>query len=329
MTTLFSQLTMLLLALLAVAVALMFKGVIATNFALMLLVLTVVTGLYWLGERLYFRPRRERAAAAFQAEAVRRRQELARQGIDKVDGDIAEVERKLLAQPWWLDWTAGLFPVILVVFLLRSFLFEPFKIPSGSMMPTLLVGDLILVNKFHYGVRLPVINKKIIANHDPKRGDVMVFRFPKDPSTDYIKRVVGVPGDEVVFRNQQLFLNGQAVPTEPMPPPGFYDEEARRYAPEFKEKLGDVEHGILINPQSTQFWKSQEDNQFPFRENRRYSAEGVACKVPPGNYFMMGDNRDNSLDSRYWGFVPDENIVGRAFFIWMNFGDLKRIGSFR
>jgi len=114
-----------------------------------------------------------------------------------------------------------------------------------------------------------------------------------------------------------------------LPPPGFYDEEARRYAPEFKEKLGNVEHGILINPQSTQFWKSQEDNQFPFRENCRYSAEGVACKVPPGNYFMMGDNRDNSLDSRYWGFVPDENIVGRAFFIWMNFGDLKRIGSFR
>jgi signal peptidase I len=234
-----------------------------------------------------------------------------------------------MLQPWWLDWTAGLFPVILIVFLLRSFLFEPFKIPSGSMMPTLLVGDLILVNKFHYGVRLPVINKKIIANHDPQRGDVMVFRFPKDPSTDYIKRVVGVPGDEVVFRSQQLFLNGQPVATEALPPPGFYDEEARRYAPEFKEKLGNVEHGILINTQSSQFWKSQEDNQFPFRENCRYSAEGVACKVPPGHYFMMGDNRDNSLDSRYWGFVPDENIVGRAFFIWMNFGDLKRIGSFR
>jgi signal peptidase I len=232
-------------------------------------------------------------------------------------------------QPWWLDWTAGLFPVILVVFLLRSFLFEPFKIPSGSMMPTLLVGDLILVNKFHYGVRLPVINKKIIANHDPERGDVMVFRFPKDPSTDYIKRVVGVPGDEVVFRNQQLFINGQQVAVEALPPPGFYDEEARRYSPEFKEKLGAVEHGILINPQTTPFFGSQEGNQFPFRENCRYSAEGVACKVPAGHYFMMGDNRDNSLDSRYWGFVPDENIVGKAFFIWMNFGDVKRIGSFR
>ena len=299
------------------------------NFSLLLFVLTVVTFLYWLAERFYFAPRRVAAVSTFEQQDAARRESLARQGITRVDDNVASTRQALLLQPWWLDWTAGLFPVILVVFLLRSFLFEPFKIPSGSMMPTLLVGDLILVNKFHYGVRLPVINKKIVANHDPERGDVMVFRFPRDPSTDYIKRVVGIPGDQVEFRNQQLFLNGQAVPTEPMPPPGFYDEEARRYAPEFKEKLGDVEHGILINPQSTQFWKSQEDNQFPFRENCRYSAEGVACKVPPGNYFMMGDNRDNSLDSRYWGFVPDENIVGRAFFIWMNFGDLKRIGSFR
>jgi signal peptidase I len=299
------------------------------NFSLLLFVLTVITFAYWLAERFYFAPRRLAAVANFEQQDAARREQLARQGITRVDDNVASTRQALMLQPWWLDWTAGLFPVILVVFLLRSFLFEPFKIPSGSMMPTLLVGDLILVNKFHYGVRLPVINKKIIDNHDPKRGDVMVFRFPKDPSTDYIKRVVGVPGDEVVFRNQQLFLNGQAVPTEPLPPPGFYDEEARRYAPEFREKLGDVEHGILINPQSSQFWKSQEDNQFPFRENCRYSAEGVACKVPPGNYFMMGDNRDNSLDSRYWGFVPDENIVGRAFFIWMNFGDLKRIGSFR
>jgi signal peptidase I len=196
-------------------------------------------------------------------------------------------------------------------------------------MPTLLIGDLILVNKFHYGVRLPVINKKIIDNHDPARGDVMVFRFPSDPSTDYIKRVVGLPGDDVSFRNQQLSINGKPVPLEPLPPPGFYDEDARRYSLEFKEKLGELEHRILINPQSTPFFGSQDGNRFPFRENCQYSAEGVTCKVPAGHYFMMGDNRDNSLDSRYWGFVPDQNIIGRAFFIWMNFSDLKRIGSFR
>src|SRR6185436_10837744 len=275
------------------------------NFSLLLFVLTVVTFAYWLAERFYFAPRRLSAVANFEQQDAARREQLARQGITRVDDNVASTRQALMLQPWWLDWTAGLFPVILVVFLLRSFLFEPFKIPSGSMMPTLLVGDLILVNKFHYGVRLPVINRKIVDNHDPARGD------------------------EIVFRNQQLFVNGQQVPAEPLPPPGFYDEEARLYVPEFKEKLGDVEHRILINPQSAQFWKTQEDNQFPFRENCRYSAEGVACEVPPGNYFMMGDNRDNSLDSRYWGFVPDENIVGRAFFIWMNFGDLKRIGSFR
>ncbi|MEP7140437.1 MAG: signal peptidase I [Caldimonas sp.] len=298
------------------------------NFSLVLFVLTVVTFVYWLAERFYFAPRRRAAVANFEQQDAARREQLARQGIVRVDDNVAETRQALLMQPWWLDWTAGLFPVILVVFLLRSFLFEPFKIPSGSMMPTLVVGDLILVNKFHYGIRLPVINKKIIENHDPERGDVMVFRFPKDPSTDYIKRVVGVPGDEVVFRNQQLFLNGQLVPTEPMPAPGFYDEEARRYVPEFKEKLGNVEHGILINPQSTPFFGGQDGNQFPFRENCRYSADGVACKVPAGNYFMMGDNRDNSLDSRYWGFVPDENVIGKAFYVWMNFSDLKRIGSF-
>jgi signal peptidase I len=299
------------------------------NFALLLFILTVVTFAYWLAERFHFAPRRLRAAASFEQQDTARREQLARQGITRVDDNVAETRQALLMQPWWLDWTAGLFPVILAVFLLRSFLFEPFKIPSGSMIPTLLVGDLILVNKFHYGVRLPVINKKIIANHDPERGDVMVFRYPKDTSTDYIKRVIGVPGDEVTFRNQQLFINGQPAPLEATPPPGFYDEDARRYTPEFKEKLGNVEHRILINPQSTPFYGPEDQITFPYRENCRYSAEGLTCKVPPGNYFMMGDNRDNSQDSRYWGFVPDENIVGKAFFVWMNFGDLKRIGSFR
>jgi signal peptidase I len=324
MTKMFPQLTSLLLLALAVAVGLMVKGVIATNFALMLLVLTVVTGFYWLGERFYFRPQRQRAAAVLEDQHRQRRAQLAQQGIDKVDGDISEARQKLLTQPWWLDWTAGLFPVILIVFLLRSFLFEPFKIPSGSMIPTLLVGDLILVNKYHYGIRLPVINKKIIANHDPQRGDVMVFRYPVDPTVDYIKRVVGVPGDEVSYLNKKLTINGKPVITTPLP--DYYDEDSLRYTQQWREQLGDVTHDILTStdrpPGVTPF------DDFLHKDACRYSAEGVVCKVPAGEYFMMGDNRDNSQDSRYWGFVPDENIVGRAFFVWMNFSNLKRIGGF-
>lgn len=324
MTSLFPRLTAVLLAALLLYGVLMYQGVIPTNFALILFVLTVVTGAYWLGERFYFRPQRERAAAALEANARVRRAELGRQGIEKVDGDVAQARQQVLAQPWWLDWTAGLFPVILVVFLLRSFLFEPFKIPSGSMVPTLLVGDLILVSKYHYGVRLPVLNTKIIDNHSPQRGDVMVFRYPRDTSIDYIKRVVGVPGDEVVFVNQQLRINGAPVPAKPLGE--YYDEDARRYAPEFLEKLGPVEHRILVDPKRQSFVPGVDD--FPFRDQCRYGAEGVTCKVPTGHYFVMGDNRDNSQDSRYWGFVPEENIVGRAFFIWMNFSNFGRFGSF-
>jgi signal peptidase I len=298
------------------------------NFSLLLFVLTLVTLAYWLAERFHFAPARAQAASTLEQQDAARRQQLADKGIAQVDGNVAQAKEQLLMQPWWLDWTAGLFPVILAVFLLRSFLFEPFKIPSGSMIPTLLVGDLILVNKFHYGVRLPVINKKIIANNDPQRGDVMVFRYPKDTSIDYIKRVVGIPGDEVSFRAQQLYINGTAVPMEQKPPPGFYDEESRRYFAEFKEKFGDTEHSILVNPQSQPYYGPDDRIAFPFRENCRYSAEGVTCKVPAGHYFTMGDNRDNSQDSRFWGFVPDQNIVGKAFFVWMNFGNFKRIGSF-
>ena len=299
------------------------------NFSLLLLILTVVTFAYWLAERYHFAPRRAQAAAQLEQQHAERVQRLAQSGISKVDDNVAQARASLLTQPWWLDWTAGLFPVILAVFLLRSFLFEPFKIPSGSMIPTLLVGDLILVNKYHYGVRLPVINKKIIANHDPQRGDVMVFRYPKDESVDYIKRVVGVPGDEISFHDQQLYINGVAAPMQQLPAPGFYDEDSRMYFPEFKEKLGTVEHDILLNPHNQPYYGSEDKITFPFRENCRYSAEGVTCKVPAGHYFMMGDNRDNSQDSRFWGFVPDENIVGKAFFVWMNFGDLKRIGGFQ
>ena len=227
-------------------------------------------------------------------------------------------------QPWWLDWTAGLFPVILAVFFLRSFLFEPFKIPSGSMIPTLLIGDLILVNKFTYGIRLPVVNVKLTDGTSPQRGDVMVFRYPPKPSLDYIKRVVGLPGDEVAYLNKTLTINGQAISKTPLP--DFFDEDSTRYNKQFSEVLGTRTHNLLNDEERPAFIPGTDD--FPFKQNCRYSAEGVVCKVPPGHYFMMGDNRDNSLDSRYWGFVPDRNIVGRAFFVWMNFGNLKRIGSF-
>ncbi len=297
------------------------------NFSLLLFILTMVTLAYWLAERFHFLPARAAAAAKLLDNDAKRRQTLAAQGIQRVDGDVEGARQQLLAQPWWLDWTAGLFPVILVVFLLRSFLFEPFKIPSGSMVPTLMVGDLILVSKFHYGVRLPVINKKIVENHAVERGDVMVFRFPEDPSTDFIKRVAAIPGDEISYINQRLSINGQPVPVEAQG--NFYDEDRRVYWPRFTEKLGTHEHQILVDPgRQIGFRPDRHDGPFPFQENCRYTVEGVTCKVPAGHYFMMGDNRDNSRDSRFWGFVPDENIVGKAFMVWMNLGNLKRVGTF-
>ena len=299
-------------------------GVIEGNFALLLFLATVITGLYWLAERFYFLPQRQQAAAKLEAEALQRSIDLNKLGITQVDSNIAPAREKLLMQPWWLDWTAGLFPVILAVFLLRSFLFEPFKIPSGSMIPTLLVGDLILVNKFHYGVRLPVINTKITEGNKVERGDIMVFRYPPKPSLDYIKRVVGVPGDEVAYLNKRLTINGQPVATSAVPE--FFDESAMRYFKQYEESLGAVKHRVLTDDERPAFIPGVEE--FPYRDSCRYSIEGVVCKVPAGHYFMMGDNRDNSLDSRFWGFVPDQNIVGKAFFVWMNFSNLKRIGSF-
>ncbi len=310
-----------------------YLGMYEGNFALLLFTATVVTGVYWLAERFYFLPQRLAQAQALEAEALARREELNKLGIQKVDGDTTDARERLLMQPWWLDWTAGLFPVILVVFVLRSFLFEPFKIPSGSMIPTLWVGDLILVNKFHYGVRLPVVNTKVTAGEPVRRGDVMVFRYPPKPSLDYIKRVVGVPGDEVAYLNKQLSINGQVVVKANLP--DFFESDSLSYAKQFQETFPTGATSAEMTPTKTvpllnnaerpAFIAGTED--FAFKNQCSYSVEGVVCKVPPGHFFMMGDNRDNSLDSRYWGFVPEANIVGKAIMVWMNFSSLKRIGA--
>lgn len=260
------------------------------NFALILFVLLVITGILYAVDVLKFRKLRPKNAK----------------------------------EPLWVEWGASFFPVILIVFVLRSFLFEPFKIPSGSMIPTLLVGDFILVNKFTYGIRLPVINKKIISINDPQRGDVMVFRYPEDPSLDYIKRVVGVPGDTVAYQNKQLSINGQPVATTKLV--DYLHPERLYYSEQFQANMG-VEHRFLNDSDAPAF--VPDPARFPYRENCTYNASGVICKVPAGHYFMMGDNRDNSRDSRAWGFVPEANIVGKAFFVWLNLGDLSRIGSFK
>jgi signal peptidase I len=265
------------------------------NFALILFIALAVTGGIWLLDALLLKRARDKDAK----------------------------------EPLLVEYAKSFFPVILVVFALRSFLVEPFKIPSGSMMPTLLIGDFILVNKFTYGIRLPVINQKIVQLNDPQRGDVMVFRYPDDPSLDYIKRVIGVPGDIVEYREKRLTINGRPVPVRDA---GSYSYVGGGLsyitAMVYDERLNGVGHTMMTEPGKPSVFPPQVVD-FPYRENCSYNAEGEGfkCTVPAGHYFMMGDNRDASNDSRYWGFVPDRNIVGKAFFIWMNFGDFGRIGT--
>jgi signal peptidase I len=265
------------------------------NFALILFIALLVTGGIWLVDALVWKRGRDRDAK----------------------------------EPLLVEYARSFFPVILVVFALRSFLVEPFKIPSGSMMPTLLVGDFILVNKYTYGIRLPVINQKIIDMNDPQRGDVMVFRYPEDPSLDYIKRVVGVPGDVVEYRDKKLSINGKPVPASNSSTYSYVGGGLNYItAMVYNERLNGVGHTMMVEPGKPSVFPPQVMD-FPYRENCSYNAEGegFVCKVPAGHYFMMGDNRDASNDSRYWGFVPDRNIVGKAFFIWMSFDDFGRIGT--
>ncbi len=237
------------------------------DFSFFLVVATLVTGIIWGGYRL----------------------------ILKYSPPSPE-EKK---EPILVEYARSFFPIVLVVLLLRSFLVEPFRIPSGSMMPTLLIGDFILVNKFSYGIRLPVLNNKIIEIGEPKRGDIVVFRYPKNPTVDYIKRVVGIPGDRVAYYNKQLYINGKRVKQISLGSyQGVGQGQSMTGANYLLEDLSGVEHGILTQPGMP-------------------SVEGVYV-IPEGQYFVMGDNRDNSNDSRYWGTVPEQNLVGKAFFIWMN-----------
>jgi signal peptidase I len=294
------------------------------NFALILFVLLVVTGIVWCYD--FLAGRRARLAHAQAAGA----QFDAQHAGDNVltASDAARQRQEAMTRagcaPWWIEYAVSFFPVILFVFVLRSFVVEPFRIPSGSMLPTLQSGDLILVNKFSYGVRLPIIDQKVVDLGKPQRGDVLVFRYPVEPEIDYIKRVVGVPGDEIAYVDKKLYVNGAEVPLTR--DGDYYEPDRVSYTAQFNERLGNVAHKILVDPRRAQdyspIWA------FPHRESCDYARNGIRCTVPPGQYFAMGDNRDNSADSRYWGFVPDQNIVGKAFFIWMNFSDLGRIGRF-
>ena len=254
-------------------------------FALFMVVILAVTGLIWLLDILVLRKNR-----------------LA--GVD---------------EPWYVEYAKSFFPVILLVFTLRSFLVEPFKIPSGSMMPTLLAGDYILVNKFTYGLRVPILNNTFFQMNQPKRGDVFVFHYPPDPKIDYIKRVVGVPGDKIQYLDKQLIINGKKL--DVMFENDYeYEMQGANIisARKSKEQLGDVSHDILVHDIPNQY-----NADMPGAKLQ----DGETITVPEGSYFAMGDNRDNSADSRVWGFVPEHNLVGKAFYIWMNFDQFSRIGN--
>ena len=263
------------------------------DFSLLLVLAVALSGVIYLLDVWLLKPKRRQRFAATEANT--------QEGLDPVTSE------KLLKEPWPVDYARSFFPVLLVVLVVRSFIIEPFQIPSGSMRPTLEVGDFILVNKFAYGLRLPVVNTRFLEVDDPERGDVMVFRFPNEPSVNFIKRVVGMPGDRIRYEGKQLYVNGEPVAKELI-------EDGPDGSPQqllLEERLGDAEHFIYNNPRD------------PGPQMRE-------VEVPEGHYFMMGDNRDHSNDSRYWGFVPEENIVGRAFAVWMHWdGGLPSFTSVR
>ncbi|WP_448566918.1 signal peptidase I [Thalassotalea ganghwensis] len=282
----------------------------AVYFSIFLVIVTVITGIVWLADKFYLAPQRQLKLAAAQQQC---------------ESDLTpEVVEKLLEPSGFVDTSVQVFPVIAFVLILRSFLYEPFQIPSGSMMPTLLDGDFILVNKFNYGLRDPVARHKFYENGAPERGDVVVFKYPVDPNTDFIKRVIGLPGDRVIYRNKSLYIK-PACQVSDAKCPEFEQVETTfvnsdEYSSEqetltrYTEKLPNKTHDILVNNQILQ------RTEHFFQQNGSQRDEFV---VPKGHYFVMGDNRDNSLDGRFWGFVPEQNLVGEAVAIWMSF-DFER-----
>jgi signal peptidase I len=306
-----SILTAIVLIALALYVVAMILGTVAANFELLLFVCTVVTFVYWVAELGFFRRQRRAAFDSAVAKSV----------------DRGTAERTLLTPPWWVEYTASFFPVVLFVFALRSFAFEPFRIPSDSMVPTLEDGDLILVKKYAYGVRLPLVYSKIVETGTPQRGDVVVFRFPPNPQQDYIKRVVGLPGDRIEYTaDKRLLINGTEVEKRQIE--RYFYEKRVQQLPQYIEKLGGQEHRLSISDRFNMALDRDFAHTDPGACVYAPDRQSLACTVPAGKYFVMGDNRDNSQDSRIWGFVPAENIKGRAFFIWMNFGNIGRVGGF-
>lgn len=268
------------------------------DFPTFLVAATALTGGIWLADALFFAPKRRRLATAT--------------GEGTEGSPAGSTPAAGYREPVLVEYARSFFPVILIVLLLRSFVVEPFRIPSGSMMPTLLVGDFILVNKFAYGLRWPVLNSKFLELGEPQRGDVVVFRFPRDESVDYIKRVIGVPGDQVYYRDKTVYVNGEPIAQVPLG--NYIDENGRPTGLlEAVETVDGDEHDILINPRTGDFPRAC-----------GVLAQGPV-RVPEGMYFVMGDNRDNSNDGRCWGFVPEENLVGKAFAIWMSW-DGRRDG---
>ncbi|MFW7525106.1 signal peptidase I [Vibrio ostreicida] len=270
----------------------------AKTFSLILVLVTLVTGIVWVLEKLIFAKQRRAKLAELEA---------------KTNGLDSSTVAQLSKQPWWIENSVSIFPVIGAVLVLRSFIYEPFQIPSGSMMPTLLVGDFILVEKYAYGLKDPVWRKQLVETGRPERGDIVVFKYPPEPSVDYIKRVVGLPGDIVRYsRTKELCIQSKGESQCTQVPLSEIKESPYRIGSvpliQFNEKLGATEHQILVNPTRPNF----EDQYQP----RRGVNEWV---VPEGQYFVMGDNRDNSKDSRFWGFVPEANLVGKAVAIWISF----------